>query len=316
MKTSLFTILSIACTLFSIGQNRINYNQYMHNTGIINPAFSDKTTNFGGNVMARKQWLGLPGTPLSALFHGFYNINEKHGIAVNGYFDQQDKFSQFEIGGNYAYTIFFGESELSFGAKMNIFQQSVQDGYTVQDPTDPTLSSLDPVFGLNFGAGVHLTNNRYFIGASAPFLFANEIVSDRGINYSAHENHFYFTGGVKVRKSRNFTFYPTTLIKVTSGSPVNASLDLNMVINKSFWLSFGGRTDLAGIISAGILTENGARFIYSFESNFGRDNIGFGTTHEISVGYGLSIFDDLFSQRKIVRSNGRFKTRKAKRINR
>ena len=38
-----------------IEQNRINYNQYMHNTGIINPAFPDKTTNSGGNVIARKQ---------------------------------------------------------------------------------------------------------------------------------------------------------------------------------------------------------------------------------------------------------------------
>lgn len=305
MKCRVVGILLILVSYTGIAQNRINYSQYMHNHQVFNPAYVEQSQDFGGSALYRNQWFGIEGAPSSFVGNAFYT-NGRSNITAQFLYDEITIFKHMEVGLGYSYSVRLGTStQMVFGLKASYNQQiSNYNDLHYFDIGDPNLEGTVKKQGVNMGFGMFFRNPSWHAGLGAPYLFNNgNIDALTNIYNDVSYQHFYLTGGYRAVHESSVSFYPTTMIKWTKGSPLNASLDLNFVINKMIWASAGYRTDKTVILSAGIILWNQFKVIYSYDLGLGEISRYGGMTHEISLGYGMDLFSDPFSKRKFVKRN-------------
>ncbi|MFT5823051.1 MAG: type IX secretion system PorP/SprF family membrane protein [Crocinitomix sp.] len=316
MKSTLTILLAIfLLNVNSFAQNRISYSQYMHNQGVFNPAYFSLENRLTATMYYKKQWVGIEGAPVTKSLVAGYSINEKHLINLNIYQDAITIFKDTKFGLGYNYKIKLDKkSTLSFGIKADYGR--FNSDYTtldVQDTDDNVLLVNNVARGyFNIGTGAYFQSENLFAGIAAPFLFNNSILyKDYDIKKpSLKFNHIYFTAGGKIDFNGG-VFYPTTLVKIVSGSPIQVDLNANFLIKESIWLSAGFRSDLALILSTGYVMQNGIKFIYSYDlASFTAASYSRGS-HEISVGYGLAFYrKDSFLKRKFLKRRMTFKGKK------
>ena len=310
-------ILVICClgALQALAQNRVNYSQYMHNHQIFNPAFVEESRNLGGSVLYRNQWMGIEGTPqtfIGDVFYGFRN----HNFDLQFLHDQITVFSHLEIGGSYSYTLKLGrDTRMAFGIKASYNQQTANyNELSYFDGGDPSLSGTVKKSGVNFGAGIFVRSKDWHAGLGGPYLFNNNNIGPQSTMFGDMTyQHFFLTGGYRFVDEYGFQFYPTTLIKWTKGSPLTVSLDMNFLLRDRFWASAGYRIDNTVILSAGIILWKDFKVIYSYDLGLGKVNRFGGMTHELSLGYGVSLYRSAFEKRKFInRKGGRKRIRRSR----
>jgi type IX secretion system PorP/SprF family membrane protein len=305
MKNIFYIVLIAFLSNSVVAQNRVNYSQYMHNHQIFNPAYVDHSSDFGASALYRNQWFGIQGAPASFIGDVFATSG-KSNFNLQFLYDQITVFKHFEAGFSYSYTVKLGmATRLVFGAKASYNQQiSNYDQLHYFDLGDPNLSGVVKKQGVNFGTGVFVRNAMWHAGLGAPYLFNNGNVDElTNVHGDVNYQHFFVTGGFRAVNERSLTFYPTTMLKWTKGSPANISLDMNFLINKLIWASVGYRTDQTLILSTGLVLANNFKLIYSYDLGLGKVNRFGGMTHEISMGYGMEVITNSFVKRKYVKRN-------------
>ncbi|MCB9224920.1 MAG: PorP/SprF family type IX secretion system membrane protein [Crocinitomicaceae bacterium] len=301
-------ILLLIVLLIGVGafaQNRVNYSQYMHNHQIFNPAYVEHETNLGGSVLYRRQWMGIEGTPQTFIGNVFYGFRG-HNFNVQFLQDQITVFKHLEIGGSYSYAIKLGRNtQMSFGIKASYNQQSGNyDQLTFYEGSDPYMTGSFKFTDVNFGAGMFVRSKHWHVGLGAPYLFNNGNVGPSSKMFGdLTYQHFFLTGGYRFVDEYYFKFYPTAMIKWTKGSPLAINADMNFILRERFWASAGYRIDNTVILSAGIILWENFKIIYSYDLGLGKVNRYGGMTHEVSMGYGMSMFKNSFTKRKYVKRN-------------
>ncbi|MEX1002761.1 MAG: PorP/SprF family type IX secretion system membrane protein [Crocinitomicaceae bacterium] len=315
MMRVFITVILILTSLHLTAQNRVSYSQYMHNHQVFNPAFVEESTNLGGSVLYRNQWMGIEGTPVSFIGDVFYGFRG-HNFDVQFLHDQITVFKHLEIGASYSYSVNLGRyTRMAMGIKASFNQQTANyNELSYFDGGDPSLSGTVKQIGVNFGAGLFVRNKNWHVGLGAPYLFNNGNVSPQSTMFGDMTyQHFFLTGGYRFVNDRDFQFYPTTLIKWTKGSPLTVSLDMNFLFRNRFWGSAGYRIDHTIILSAGIILWKNFKVVYSYDLGLGKVNRLGGMTHEVSLGYGISLFKDSFEKRKFInKKGGRKRIRKSR----
>lgn len=299
----LFVVLLISCKVSA--QNRVNYSQYMHNHQIFNPAFVDESKNIGGSILYRNQWMGIEGTPSSFIGDAYYGFRN-HNFNLQFLHDKITVFKHLEIGASYSYSIKLNrDTKMAFGLKASFNQQTANyDQLTFFDGTDPGMSGTIRKLGVNFGAGMFVRSKHWHVGFGAPYIFNNgNIGANTTMFGDLTYQHFFLTGGYRFVQDDYFQFYPTAMIKWTKGAPMAMSFDMNFLMRNRFWASAGYRIDNTVIMSFGMLFFEDFKVVYSYDLGLGKVNRFGGMTHEISLGYGMSLFRNSFVKRKYVKKN-------------
>jgi len=312
-------IIILLVILFSakgFAQNRVNYSQYMHNHQVFNPAFVEESSNIGGSILYRNQWMGIEGTPSSFIGDAFYGFRS-HNFNVQFLYDKITIFKHLEIGASYSYSLKLGRNtRMAFGLKATYNQNTAEyNSLSYFDGGDPSLSGTFKKIGVNFGTGAFVRSKHWHVGLGAPYIFNNINVDASTTMFGdLSYQHFFVTGGYRVVAEDYFQFYPTTMIKWTKGSPLAASVDMNFFIRNTYWLSAGYRIDNTVILSAGIVFLEDFKVIYSYDLGLGKVNRYGGMTHELSLGYGMDLFRNAFVKRKYIKrkGGGRMKVRKSR----
>jgi type IX secretion system PorP/SprF family membrane protein len=294
-------ILSLICGFQVFAQNRLAINQYMLNPGVYNPASIDVTTKFGANILGRKQWMRQDNTPETYIVNGHYNFSRNHGVGLMASNDRIDLFNQLEVSANYAYRVWIQDKvAIGFGVKAGFYQKSlVSDRYTYFSPNEPTLqaSGLSQA-GFNFGAGISVTTHNFDLSLSMPYMVANTLPGSQPYFLDNRSNHLYASAGYKIRFSDEFILYPTALVKAVEGSPTQGSFDINMLVNQFVWAGIGAKTDNTIVGSFGLFFYNGLRMVYTFDSSVFTRHSNLGVSHELSVGYAMTLEQNPFNVRK------------------
>jgi type IX secretion system PorP/SprF family membrane protein len=167
---------------------------------------------------------------------------------------------------------------------------------------------------VNFGAGMFVRSKHWHVGFGAPYIFNNGNIGPSSKMFGdISYQHFFVTGGYRFVDEYYFKFYPTAMIKWTKGSPMAITADMNFLLRDRFWASAGYRIDNTIILSAGIILWEDFKIIYSYDLGLGKVNRFGGMTHEVSLGYGMSMFKDSFTKRKYVKRTGwRMKPRRSR----
>ncbi|MCB9232134.1 MAG: type IX secretion system membrane protein PorP/SprF [Bacteroidia bacterium] len=216
------------------------YSQYMFNGLVLNPAYAGNLSHLNVTLIAREQWVGIPGRPRTqSLAIDGPSRNRKHGfggVIVN---DVAGKMHDLRISGSYAYRIHFTQNAiLSMGLQLSM--DNINTNFTklyVDDPSDATIST-NTVNGwaFNTGAGLFFQNKVFFAGFSMPEILTNNLA--KAPYLMRQDRNYLATAGVILKLGDQVKLRPSTLLKINTEVGMQADINLLAVLKDKYW--FGG----------------------------------------------------------------------------
>jgi type IX secretion system PorP/SprF family membrane protein len=291
-----FCMFFVLSSWESIAQQDPLYNLYSFNQYMINPAYAGVYNNFVANLITRKQWAGIEGSPLTNMFSTHTSIGTQFGTGILVVNDQLGINNNTEAQFSFSYKIVSSKSTLAFGVQGGVINyrydySKLNLAYIDDEGLDMNNNGFSKS---NFGAGVFYMTDNYYLGLSVPRIL-NVKVNDGVSSSTRYLPHYYFSGGfvIKSRSVSSFLLKPSLLVRYTD-SQVSADISLNALFVNTIWAGLTLR-NLNGIaINTQIQVNRSFRFGYSFElptNELVQNNFG---THELSLIVELNLFKDQF----------------------
>lgn len=224
-------------------QQRPMLTQYLFNGLTVNPAYSALGDDFNIAAIGRQQWVGFDGAPNTQYLSGYSAINRSNSSI--GLVLMRDN-----IGDVLTKT----GSYLTFAQRMKLSEQTylavgglwgIEKYAAKYSDLWDSASSLDPVFrnesilSMNFGLGVMLFSDRFYLGLSSPFLLSSNLDPTQ---YNADKPHYMFQAGYINPLSESFKLKHTLLLKYVKGAPVEADVSSNVLLADRVWLGVAWRS--------------------------------------------------------------------------
>ncbi|MEM6523822.1 MAG: type IX secretion system membrane protein PorP/SprF [Bacteroidota bacterium] len=276
----------------SVAQQDPQVSQYNLNSSMINPAYSGLHNRLKINTNFRRQWNGLPGNPKTDLLTISSSILENMlggGLVVSQ--DDLGVTSLTSVNLALSYQIALGRNQtFSFGLQGGLTSiRHDQDELTLRFLDDPDFPLIEQrASSPNFGAGLVLMADNYYLGFSIPRML-NTAFDDGLGSSTVYKRHYYLQGAFTHKIAPNFILKPNALMRYVDGSPLSFDLGVNIRYNQIFWFGLFTRNfNTQGALLQFIINEV-YQIGYSIEvptashlqSNF--------VTHEISIGLDLAI---------------------------
>ena len=145
MKKYILILFCISVGLAAKAQSNLYFNNYWQDTYLINPASIDQLApDWKYMLGSKKQWLEMPGAPVTAQFSTMY-CNEAYHLQT-GFSLIADKIGytySMDVALSYAYIIFMDNAQLNIGTSLhwqNLFYDKSQ--ITTEDEDDPYIRDL------------------------------------------------------------------------------------------------------------------------------------------------------------------------------
>jgi type IX secretion system PorP/SprF family membrane protein len=288
----LYTLLFSLVALSAFAQQDPLYSQYMLNPLVINPAYSGLNNNFNAMVGYRTQWTGLEGQPktINASVHTSL-VDNKVGAGILFTNDKIGNLSSTEAKATFAYKLNFEESTFSFGMQAGIQSFNTDySGLNILDKGDNAFMGGERGTRINMGVGVVLKSEKYFIGFSVPRLLPTTFKNGNQ-EFDLYNQHFYLMGAYVHYLNENIRLKPTVLLRGVKGAPASIDLAINVNINSIHTVGvFTRNLNTYGVLLQTLLAEK-YRFGYAFEIPTNKSVGAQFSTHEITLGVLLSVFD-------------------------
>ncbi len=241
----LITILFVGLSSTQ-AQQLPQFTQYMYNTISINPAYAGSRDALSLTALHRSQWAGIEGAPRTQTFSIHSPLtNEKVGLGLSVINDRTGYEKYTYLYGDFSYTINVSEATtLAFGLKGG-FSYYGLDEELFSDPNvlqDPFFREQFDRWTPNFGAGLYLSSQNWYLGLSAPKFINNN--NHEFEEYVALEQvHYYLTGGYVFDLSETWKLRPTALLKATSGAPLSFDMSGTVIYDEKLYLGATYRLD-------------------------------------------------------------------------
>ena len=294
IKKVILALLMIMGALISKGQQDPMYSQYIFNLQTVNPAYVGYWQTTAFTLLSRDQWVGLNGHPSTQTFSFQTPLkSENVGIGFNVVLDKVglEKRALFNV--DYSYKIRLSEkTSLRFGIEGGFTNYSNNlSQYVQNDPNDPLFrGTVDNKIMPNFGAGMFLSSEKYFLSLSLPKILENSYQSNvNNFSTTSEVRHFFFAGGLLYDLSENLKFKPSFMAKAVAGSPFEYDLSANFLIADKFWVGAMYRSGDAVGFNAQWIINKKLRFGYAYDiTTTDLQNYSKGV-HEVMVTYELVI---------------------------
>ncbi len=279
------------------GQQDPLFTQYMFNTQVINPAYAGIWGRSGVNLLVRKQWAGLDRSPLTQAVSVFSPLkNDLIGLGLTVSNDQFGFEKRLGIFGDYVYEIAFTDVvRLRMGLKfgfMNYQNPLSQFKLYPDGKYDPVYTEdIEIRFLPNFGAGLFLYGDNYYVGFSVPKMVKNNLNANYN-NYTkiGETTHFYLTGGYVFKLNPMLHFKPTAMLRATPGAPFQFDLGANFLFYEKLWVGPMFRSGDAMCAIVQWVFNNNLRLGFAMDFSYSRlykYQLG---TYEFTMSYDLDHF--------------------------
>lgn len=242
MKKSISTI-ALAFCLFSFvceAQQQPNNTQFMYYKLGYNPAFAGSQEAPCVSCIVREQWVGLKGAPsIQALTFNMPLMNQRVGIGANIMRHSIGITTLYNVDGAYSYRVRMGQGTLGLGVQGSVrsLTNDFNETVAIQSKPDDTAipGTNEGKFNFNFGAGLYFNSNRFYFGLSAPRLLKSSLdFSNEDGVVSREVQHWYLMSGYTATLNDNLRLRPQFLLKYADNAPLNADLNLNLLIQDKF----------------------------------------------------------------------------------
>lgn len=272
------------------------YNLYSFNQYMINPAYAGVYNNFSANLITRKQWAGIDGSPLTNLFTAHTSVGDQFGTGILIVNDRLGINNNTEAQLSFSYKITSRTKTLALGVQGGVVGYKYDyNKLNLAFVDDEGLDMNNDGFSkANFGAGAFYMTDTYYFGFSVPRIL-NAKVNDGVSTSTRYLPHYYLSGGfiIKPKSVNSFLLKPSFLVRYTE-KQVSADISINVLFANTLWAGLTLRNFDGVAINTQIQVNRAFRLGYSFElptnqlvqSNFG--------THEVSLLVELNLFKDHF----------------------
>lgn len=293
-KIFLFPILFLLA-LIGMAQQEALYTHYMFNTLEMNPAYAGSRGCMSFVALHRSQWAGFDGAPTTQSFGMNSPIfGGKMGVGMNYNGDRIGpiRSSLFSLSGSYIGKL-NDNTTMSFG--INGGFQSVNANlsdlnlYEVNDASflGNAASKLTP----NFGAGIFVQNQKWYLGVSSPRILETRFVAneDNGLELLQSKRHYYVMSGALLSISKQVQFKPSIMVKTVPGAPTQLDASAMFVFYDKFWTGVSSRSgDALGAMLGFNFNENlQVGYAYDWSYAFGQHS-GRSGSHEVVLRYELT----------------------------
>jgi type IX secretion system PorP/SprF family membrane protein len=266
-------------------QNEPMYSQYMFNMMATNPAYTGSRGAIGLNYFSRAQWSGISGAPTTNAFSiDGSTLNGRFGLGVQMYNDKIDIFSNNIVKFMFATRVKVSdEGVLSGGIQLGLKNSQINplNVENVYDKTDNIFYQVrndwDPVMG----AGVFYNTQRFYAGFSIPNILRS---TNRNIN-QVSERHLFLATGYVFDISDDIKLKPSTLIKMSSGAPVELDVNANVWFKNTFGIGAALRTGDAYVGMAEVQVTRQLRIGYAYDYTLSDLRTIVGSTNEVMFRY-------------------------------
>ncbi|MBK8805805.1 MAG: type IX secretion system membrane protein PorP/SprF [Bacteroidales bacterium] len=294
-------ILFISVNFSSYGQQDPMYAQYMFNTLAINPAYAGSQNYLSALLLSRHQWVGFEGAPSTQNLTIHSPIrNQKSAFGFSYVHDKIGPTTQNIVYVDYAYKIKFSESVfLSLGLRggASVYNIDFTDVKTDQQEITPTANKISSDILPNFGGGVFLQSEGFYLGISVPKILKNKLnsgyIDSAGNGYL--ERHYFLISGLIFSLSETVKFKPTTLIKYVNGTPISIDVSANMLFNEKLWVGVLYKIQDAIGVNFQYVFDNSLKFGYAVDFSLSPIRSHSKGSHEFVIGFNFN-----FKQNKII----------------
>lgn len=288
MRNAIMIVLALL-SQNSIAQQDIMISQYMFNGLFLNPAYSGSHRHTEATLLHRRQWLNFPGAPVTNIFGIDAPIaKQKMGLGFLFASESIGATDQVDLFGNYSYHLKVGKGKLSLGLRAggSLVSANLSQLKTNQ-LGDEAFSNIQTRFLPKFGTGIYYYTKKYYAGLSIPTLIAYESGRSFGVDLNASttmRRHFFLTGGYVFEISDAVKLKPSTLIKYEPSAPLQADINLNVLLNNVFWIGVSYRTGEAAVSIIEYQINQMFRIGYAYDYNLTEIRKFSSGSHEIMFG--------------------------------
>ena len=171
---SIFFLVAASC----FAQQDAQYNQYIFNELVINPAYAGTKEIINANAFFSKQWVGVDGSPSTQTVSVDGPASEKMGLGLQLLNDNIGAQSQQSLFGSYSYKLRINEKyKLSLGLALGASYFSINGSkLTTATPDDPSIpKTSEKKLLLDAKTGLFFYSERFYAGLSVTDLLANSL---------------------------------------------------------------------------------------------------------------------------------------------
>ncbi len=302
-KRIITSLIVVLVTSFAYGQDMVQFNHYIANQGLLNPAYNGTRDVISGILIHRSQWVGFEGAPMNQSLNVHGPIDDTNlGVGLSITNDKVGFSNNFDAFGAVSYKLMIDRRKfVSFGLQLGV-SSHVYDGNmaVTEQYEDPVFIGKRSKLGLNVGFGSYFYGENYFAGFSVPRMFSNSFDKNGGVlkNTLDYKNmHTYLYGGY-VFDWNDIKVKPTLLFRQVYGAPLQFDVSANVLLAEALWLGASYRSTSNAVLLTEYIINRQFTVRYSFDYAFNNLNTyaKYGS-HEISLQ-----FDFTFNKRAGMRS--------------
>jgi type IX secretion system PorP/SprF family membrane protein len=272
--------LFCALPFSGFAQNGPHYTMFMYNKLVYNPAYAGSREVMSVNGTYRDQWSGIDGAPktysisVDGPIGTYKGVVRKVALGLSFTNEQIGVEKSNNIMAVYAYRIKLKNSVLSFGLQGGAKLYSASyDKLVLQQPNDPNFTAnINNAFLPNFGAGIYLSGDKYYVGASVPNLVENYYDKNQQFSNSRSRQvqSYYATAGYTIRFSDAFSLQPQAIARYTGNAtyklPLSCDLNLSAIFYSRLLLGATYRTDgsYEGIVHLQVTKDLNIGYAYDY----------------------------------------------------
>ncbi|RYG11432.1 MAG: type IX secretion system membrane protein PorP/SprF, partial [Chitinophagaceae bacterium] len=242
MRKFLFQLLIVVCPIAALAQNEVTYSQYMFNNLLVNPAYAGYKEDINVNLIARNQWVGIKGAPVtqSLIADGAFFNNKNVGLGLSILNDRVGIQGQTSMMANYAYRLPVGqEGRLSFGVGIGAVQFSLNsEKAIIGDPTDATFSGTQNHLSPDAKLGIHYSNDKFYAGLSANNLLTTALNknNERTRFVILPPVHIFLTVGAILNVNEDVKLKPSLMLRDDPNNMGNFDVNASFLFKDVLWI--------------------------------------------------------------------------------
>ncbi|MCW5912259.1 MAG: type IX secretion system membrane protein PorP/SprF [Cyclobacteriaceae bacterium] len=302
-RRALLRLFLIALTLTKANaQQDPLYNLYYYNQMMINPAYAGLYKDVTLNLISRKQWVGIEGSPLTNFFSFTSSVGKRFGVGAMVVDDRLGINTSQE--GQLAFSfkvIAKEETVLALGVQGGLINYRYDySKLNLQYLDDEDLDFNRTQFSRsNVGTGIFFRTERFYLGVSVPRIL-NVQINDGMAASTRYLRHYYISGGFLINNTFNslIRLKPSFLLRMIPDGQQALDVSLHALFLETIWAGITVRNFDAMGANGQFQVSQRLRVAYSFElptNSLLSRNFG---SHEISL---LLAFSPLGMQQKVVR---------------
>lgn len=268
-KLTIITLFFLALAGSVQAQQDPLYSQYMFNMLGVNPAYAGSREVLSVSAMARRQWVGVKGAPMSQVLMGDFSVRDKKiGLGVQLFNDEIGIMKTTGLNGSFAYRLRFKKSVLAMGLQGGF--TAFRANYSSVDlGGDPDMAFANNVseFKPTIGAGLFYNTEKFYAGFSAPHLLHYRVYeSSENQKSSIYQNdHWFLTAGYVFDLTHDVALKPSVLLRMVTGAPITADFNANMWFYNTVSIGLSYRTSEMMVGMLELQLNKQLRFGYAYD---------------------------------------------------